>query len=54
VIADQNGVATATCTPACFGSGSFAVAARPLTAIATASVTMADVARPCRGRAVRH
>jgi hypothetical protein len=54
VVSDQNGVAVAMCTPVCFGGASFAVTARPLTAFATASVTMADVAGPCRGRPVRH
>lgn len=54
VVTDTNGVATTSCVPDCLGNGSFAVTARPLTANASASVTMADVSGPCRRRAVRH
>ena len=51
---DANGVATTSCLPNCSSSGSFVVTARPLTASASATVTMSDVAGPCRRRAVRH
>jgi sugar lactone lactonase YvrE len=54
VITDANGVATTSCVANCAGKGSFAVTARPLTATASASVTMSDILGPCRRRAVRH
>ncbi|HYM62546.1 MAG TPA: IPT/TIG domain-containing protein [Thermoanaerobaculia bacterium] len=54
VVTDATGVATTSCVPNCDGNGSFAVTAQPLTATATAHVTMSDIAGPCRRRAVRH
>lgn len=48
-ITDANGVATTTCTPSCRGNGSFTITVRPLTASATASVTMYD-STLCRRR----
>jgi hypothetical protein len=54
VITDSNGVAVTSCVPNCAGNGSFVVTAQPLTASATATVTMFDTSGPCRRRAVRH
>lgn len=54
VITDSGGVAVTSCIPNCVGNGSFVITAQPLTATATATVTMSDTAGPCRRRAARH
>lgn len=54
VVTDPSGEATTTCVPNCAGSGSFVVTAQPLTAKATATVSLSDTAGPCRHRAARH
>jgi len=52
VVTDENGVATVSCTPGC-NAGTYSVAATPLTATSSASVSFTNVARPCHQRAVR-
>jgi len=52
-ITDANGVASVSCTPNCV-AGSYSVTAQPLTAAATATVTLTNRGGPCRRRAVHH
>jgi hypothetical protein len=52
-VTDANGAAAVNCTANCI-AGSYVVTAQPLAATSMATVTLTNVASPCRHRAVRH
>jgi sugar lactone lactonase YvrE len=52
-ITTPSGVAAVNCAPNCI-EGTYGVTARPLTASSFATVSLTNVAGPCRRRAVRH